>query len=150
MSVSREPARKHLASLLEDALVGDGLPVDAVYPYQVYDFESLSKVIFVSSGPTVRRQFGFGGDLCRTEAQIDVHVLVLYSDIESGWTDANAEDALDSIESMIADVVAANPTSAYWSVISYNEDGLGVVDPVPIGGKIYKREIISLRMEVFQ
>jgi hypothetical protein len=150
MSVSRAPARKYVAELLEDALVGDNKPVDAVYPYQVYDIGSLSKVVFVSSGPSTRRQLGFGGELCRTQILLDLHLLVLYSDIESGWTDEHAEDALDEIEAMIADVVQANMTSEYWSIISYNEEGLGVSDSVAISGKVYKREIVSLRMEVFE
>jgi hypothetical protein len=147
-SVSREPARKHLADLLETALVGDGKPVDAVYPYQIGDFGNAFKVVTVTNGRTRRRVSSFSSEW-DTRPSFDVHVFVLYADPDTGWTEADAEDALDEIEAIVAEVVRTNLSApGYWNDMTYAEDIDTQADGVEIGGVEYRREIIPITMQI--
>ena len=146
MSTPREAARKHLASLLETALVGTGLPAQAVYPYQVGDFKGATPVVAVTSGP-MRRRLDSMGECWRKSFQLLVYVFVAYSD-DAGWTEAMAEDAIDAIEDGIAAVILANPRTDAWVTIYYDE-GATQLDGVVIGGEEYRRELITFDVEAY-
>jgi len=76
MSTDRATVRKQFAKLLQDNLVGTGLPMQAVYDYQVGDFEGKSPVLVVTGSGTKR------GSTVVYEPSIfylDVHSFVLYS-----------------------------------------------------------------------
>ena len=144
MSTSRQTAREGLAALLQAALVGAGLPAQAVYDYQVGDFQGASPVVVVSSAGSERSRASLGA-CWHTTVYLWVHVFVLYSD--GTWTEADAEDKVDAIEAAIADVVLANSSySGYWDKLIYDEPTL--LDGVEIGGVEYRREVIRLRAEV--
>jgi len=140
----RKTARLKLAELLGAALVGDGLPAQAVYPYQVGDFAGQSPVVVVASGPADHQTNGFG--CVRASFQLLVFVFVAYA-AAGGWTEADAEDALDDIEAIIAGVIEANGRSEAWDKIAYS--GPTQPDPVVIGGVEYRRELIALDVQVF-
>jgi hypothetical protein len=143
MATSRETVRDALTTLLQTALVGSGKPAQAVYGYQVGDFGGQSPVVVVTSGPVERMRRGLGA-CWHTTATLMVYVFVAYA--ATGWTEANAEDALDTIEALIADVVLANGSTANWNGMVY--DGPTQVDGLAIGGVEYRREVIELRCEV--
>ncbi len=146
MSTSRATARKGLANLLTTALVGTGKPAQAVYPYQVGDFAGQSPVVVVSSGPMLRLRDTLG-ECYRSRFELYVYTFVLYADPQSNWTEADAEDALDTIEAAIADVLLTNTRySGYWDRIEYTEPTQP--DGVEIGGIEYRRELIRLTVEV--
>lgn len=146
-SSSREAVRDAFTTLLQTALVGTGKPAQAVYGYQVGDFAGASPVVTVSSGPISRERRSLGA-CWTTVAQLLVHVFVLYSD-EGSWGEDDAEDALDSIEAKIADVVQANMSNAgVWHKIRYAEPTF--TDGVEIGGIEYRREVITLEFEVIE
>lgn len=142
-STSRKTVRDALTGLLQTALVGSGKPAQAVYGYQVGDFGGQSPVVVVASGPIERERKGFG-PCWHTSATLLVYVFVAYA--ATGWTEANAEDALDSVEAAIADVVLANSSTATWHGLKY--EGPTEPDGVEIGGVEYRREVIRLRCEV--
>jgi hypothetical protein len=100
-------------------------------------------VVVVASGPVERVRRGIGA-CWHTTATLLVYVFVAYA--ATGWTEANAEDALDTIEALIADVVLANGSTANWHGMAY--DGPTMVDGLAIGGVEYRREVIELRCEV--
>lgn len=146
--ISRTPVRTHFASLLETALVGDGLPAQAVYPYLVGDFGGASAVVVVASGPIERKIAGFG-NCWNVYITLNVYVFVLYADPVNGWTESNATDAVDAIEAIIADVVINNQNvDTYWGNANYSEPTQP--DVVAIGGVPYQRELIKVQMEVSQ
>lgn len=147
MSTPREAARKTLAGLLELALVGDGKPAHAVYPYQVGDFRGATPVVAVTSGPMQRSPDSFGG-CWRMAFQLRVFVFVAYADESGAWTEAEAEDALDAIEEGIAAVVLGNPRTAAWTMLTYGDNGTQL-DAVVIGGVEYRRELITLDVQLF-
>lgn len=142
ISGSRKQAREYLAGQLQGALVGTGLPAQAVYAYQVGDFQGQSPVVVVSSGGTLRERFTFKGT--KPSYTLTVHVFVLYADETGAWTEENAEDALDDIEELIAGVLAANQRSPYWEAISARAPSQ--TSSVMVGGKEYRTEITSLEL----
>ena len=140
-SRSRETARKALAALLEAALVGSGKPAQAVYAYQVGDFAGASPVVVVSSGGSLREQGSFGP--CWDDTfSLAIYSFVLYANPDDGWTESDAEDALDDIEATIADVILENMTSDVWSNLSYEDRT--ETDGVEIGGHEYRRETVRV------
>lgn len=148
MTISRAPVRTHFASLLETALVGDGLPAQAVYGYKVGDFGGASTVVVVSSGPIERTIRGLG-NCWNVKVTLDVYVFVLYADPNNGWTESDAADAVDATEAIIADVVINNMNvNGYWGNATYSEPTQP--DVTAIGGVPYQRELIKVQMEVRQ
>jgi len=146
MSVSRDPIRKAFAALLNTALVGSGKPVEAVYDYQIGDISTYNPVVMVYSGPIQRRRV-YGCEDVDITLYADVYVL--YADSTSGWTKADAEDAIDAIESAIAAVVADPNHTLNQSghSISYAEEPTRM-EGVEIGGVEYCREVISITVQV--
>jgi hypothetical protein len=142
-SISRETARDALAALLDTALVGVGLPAQAVYNYQIGDFQGQSPVVVVSSGPSERVVAGMAGCWMTTHT-LFVHVFVLYSD-EGDWGEDDAEDTLDTIEALVADVVLANMSTANWDHLRYGEPTLP--GSVEIAGVEYRTEAIALQYD---
>ena len=143
--ISRQAARTGMAQLLTTALVGTGLPVQAVYAYQVGDFQGQSPVVVVTSGPMERLRDTMG-DCYRSRFNLMVYVFVLYADPGTAWGEDDAEDALDAIEAAIAETLLNNTRTANWDRLSYSE--ATAVDAVVIGGVEYRRELITLTAEV--
>ena len=146
MSAAREVARKHLAALLDAALVGSGKPAQAVYAYQVGDFQGATPVVAVTSGPMRRRLDSMGG-CWRKGFELQVYVFVAYAD-RAGWTEDMAEDAIDAIEDAIAAVVLDNLRTDAWVSLAY-ADGGTQLDAVVIGGVEYRRELITFDVEAY-
>lgn len=145
MAANRETARDALETLIEAACVGTGLPVQATYNYRVGDFAGASPVVVVSSRGSNRRQMTLKGSRAKFYLQVDV--LVLYALEDGTWTEAQAEDALDRIESLIAGVVTSNQATAAWGALSYV--GESIRTDVMIGGVEYIRESVVLEAEVY-
>jgi hypothetical protein len=145
MTVNREAVRDALASLLETALVGDGLPVQAVYNYQAADFGTNNPVVVVSGDGVARPPFTHQGN--KADFYLNIHIFVLYSD-DASWTEADAEDRLDQIEYTIADTLEANRKYVgYWNNILY--EGRSTTGSVMIGGDEYRFELIPVEVKVY-
>ena len=143
---SRQPVRTHFASLLDTALVGTGLPAQAVYAYLVGDFGGASPVVVVGSGPIDRRIAGLG-NCWNSYITLNVYVFVLYADPANGWTESDASDAIDAVEAIIADTTINNRNAnGYWGNGKYL--GPTMPDVVAIGGIPYQRELIKVQFEV--
>ena len=115
MSTSRETARDALVTLLTTALVGVGLPVKTVTGSKVESLSGLTPLVSVLSAGSLRERLTFQGD--SATFSFDVQTWVLQS--VAGWTNAQAEDALDRIESIIAGVYEAARGTANWEVVEY-------------------------------
>lgn len=142
ITTSRKDAREHLASQLEGVLVGTGLPAQAIYSYQVGDFQGQSPVVVVSSGGSLRERLSFQG--MKPKYTFTIHVFVLYADEAGTWTEQDAEDALDDIEEIIAGWVASNQKSPYWEAVSF--DAPSQTSSVMVGGKEYRTEVFTVRL----
>ena len=142
-STSREGARKAFAALLDTALVDTNI-VEAVYDYQVGDFDGKASTVVVTSGGIMRVQQSFGTCWHNTY-RLDCYLFVLYADPDSNWTEADAEDKIDDIEAAFADVVMSGTNDAWNGTPEYAEQtALGVVQ---VGGVSYRRELISILLE---
>lgn len=134
MSTSRETVRDALKDLLTTALVGVGLPVKTVTKSNVKQLEGLTPLVAVLSGGTMRERLTFQGD--KATFYLEVQCWVLQEG--AGWTNAQAEDALDTIESLIAGVYEGNRGTDEWTVLEY--DGRTTVMEVTSDGKLYFME----------
>ena len=149
MTASRKTVRDALAALLATALVGAGLPAEAVYAYRVADFGKKRSIVTVSGGGSNHPRFTNQGN--RSTFYLYIHTFVLYSDAAQSWTEANAEDQLDLIESTIEGVLASHRRYAgYWEAIDYADRSNVVdLDLTEYGGNEYRVEVTPLKIEVF-
>lgn len=146
MSASRKTVREQFAAVLSSALVGSGKPVQALYDYQIGDFDGQSPVVVVTSGPIERTRLSAGPGW-QSRVTLYVYSFVVYAVPGTAWTEADAEDSMDTIETAIADAILANTTSSYWHHITYA--GTTVTDGVEIGGVEYRREIIPVQLTLY-
>lgn len=119
MATSRQTARDALKTLLEAALVGDGLPCKTVTASKAETLEGLTPLVVILSRGSSRERLTYQGD--RATFRLLVQVWLLQ---ESGanWTQADAEDALDTIESIIADTYESNQQTTNWELLRYSDE----------------------------
>ena len=144
MASSRHTVRDAMTTLLQTALVGTGLPVAAVYGYQVGDFAGQSPVVVVSSAGSRRVRMTRSGSLATFYLLIST--FVVYSDGAS-WGEDDAEDAIDAIEALLADVVDDYQVTANWQALDYSDRSQRI--SVEIGGNEYIYEAVEIAVEVF-
>jgi len=142
MSTSRETARNALKTLLDTQLVGAGLPVKTVVDSKVKKLEELTPLVAVLSAGTLREKLTFQGDKATFGLEVQVWVLQEATD----WTTAEAEDALDSIEALIASVYEINRNTAEWITLEYA--GETKVIEITSDGKLYYMERIPTRVKM--
>lgn len=147
-SLNREVVRDALAATLTTALVGSGLPVQAVYNHRAGDFGTLNPVVVVSSGGSDRTRPGTFDQTWDTDVLLDIWVFVLYSEFDDAgnviWSEAESEDRLDLIEKEIMDALIDD-----YSLGGVCDEvlpaGASQIDDIAIGGKQYRRELITVR-----
>ncbi len=142
MSTSREAARDALVTLLSAALVGGGLPCKTVTGSKVEGLQGLTPLTSVLSAGTLRERMTFQGD--RPTFFLEVQAWVMQSDTD--WTNAQAEDALDRIESIIAGVYEAARATATWEIIEYA--GATTVVEMAVAGIPYYLERIPTAVKL--
>lgn len=145
-SVNRETSRDALATLLTTALVGTGLPAGVVFNYRPATFGAVPAVVVTSEG-------GERLDETLDNAYLDyfylaVFVFVPYAVAGSTWGPDDAEDAIDLIEKMIADVVMDNRNTANWGYIEFAQRS--TIDDIVIGSEEFKRETLHVKVSKFQ
>jgi hypothetical protein len=141
---SRHTVRDAMTTILQAALVGAGLPVAAVYGYQVGDFAGQSPVVVVSSAGSRRIRMTRAGS--RATFYLLISTFVLYSD-GATWGEDDAEDAIDAIEALLADVIDDNQVTANWQALDYSDRSQRI--SVEIGGEEYIYEAVEIAVEVF-
>jgi len=138
MSTSRETIRDALVTLLAAKLVGTDLPVKTVTGSKVDDLAGLTPLVAVLSGGTRRQRLTFMGTIPTFYLEVQVWV----RQATTGWTNAQAEDALDRIESLIADVLAENVNEDNWTILEY--DGRSTVVELMVAGIPFYMERIPV------
>ena len=133
MATNRETARDGVVTLLTAGLVGTGLPVKTVTGSKVTSLEGLTPLVFVRSTGTMRNQMPIAHPTFGLEVQVWVRQAC------TGWTSAQAADALDEIESLIAAIYEANRGTATWATLEYSAPSS--VDEMDVGGTLYYREV---------
>lgn len=136
MSMSREVGRKALATLLEAALVGDGLPVKVVTSAKPVKLAGQTPLVAITSDGSSRERMTLEGN----RANFYLNVLVFVQQAEGDWTDAEAQDTLDTIERIIEETYVANTSTDNWEEIAY--DDRTIVKEMSIEGNPYYVEWI--------
>lgn len=140
-----ETLRDEIAGFLATALVGSGLPAQAVYGYEKDDFDGQSPVVLVA---TNSEDFSRHSNTERTKGlyYFDVLIFVLYADTESNWTPADCEDRLNLVLKTTMDAILNNQFTPSRSIYI---DGKTTINPANVGGGDYRMERLPLRVEVF-
>jgi len=112
MSTSRETVRDALVALLTTALTG---VAKTVVGSKVESLKGLTPLVSVLPTGSTREALSFQGNVA--SFGLVVNVWVLQKDI--GWTNAQAVDALDRIESIIAGVYETARGTGIWESIKY-------------------------------
>lgn len=142
---ARQDVKAELTSLLETALVGVGLPVQAVYGYKTPDFDGQSPVVVVDVvGSAHSAPSTYGG--WPAVVNVNLYVFALYTETGTSYTNEDAEEQLADIEERISTVVRANQTADSWSEASYRGDT--IVGTMTLGGNTYRFEEIPLALQV--
>ena len=145
-TMNRETARDALTTLFSTALVGTGKPAQSVFGYLPGDFGNASPVVALGSAGTEPEQRAVTSRQ-KNNFYFNVYVFVAYAVAGTTWGEDDAEDRLDLIEKTIRDTIAANRSTANWAFIEY--EGRSSVDSSIVGGVEYRREIIPIRIEVY-
>lgn len=140
-NTSRKVVRDALKTLLTAKLVGVGLPVKTVVDSKQKVLEGKTPLVAILSGGTNRKRITFMGT--KPTFMLSTQIWVLQEG--TGWTLAQAEDALDDIEALISEVFADNAGAANWSIIEYS--GNSIVEEVEADGKLYYVETIPTRVQ---
>jgi hypothetical protein len=137
--------RAALAALISSNLVGAGKPLQAVYAYNVGDFQGQSPVTTVTSGGTRRYEGDYGVEF-ENEFYLVINNYVLYADPGTGWGEDDAEERLDLIEQSLANLFKTNRShpSGTWEWLEY--DGRSQVIEAIIGGEMYLVEMIPVKV----
>ena len=143
MSTSRESTRKALVSLLTAALVGTDLPCKTVTGSKVESLSGLTPLVSVLSAGSLREPMTFQGN--RATFSFEVQVWVLQA--TTGWTNAQAEDAIDRIESLIAEVCESNRRTDNWEIVLA---GATTVLEMAVAGIPYYMERIPLTAQLIR
>ena len=145
-TTNRETIRDQLTSIFQTALVGTGKPAQVVYGYLKGDFGQQSPVVVVCSAGSEREK---RTNSTRTRNYFYFHVITftLYSQESSSWGEDDAADRTDLLEKTIYDTIESNKSNSYWADLSV--DGKTEIDPVMISGEEYQREIILVKVLVF-
>lgn len=135
-----QPTRAAIREALGQLLRAHVPSAQTVYTSQVAAIKQSPALVLTSAG-TVRERQTLAGQ--GVEYRFDLHVFVLYSDSKRGWTEADAEDALDAIEAEVAQLVDANHGGVTWNGLAYAEP-TDARQPAVIGGVEYRHEVIPL------
>lgn len=138
MTTSRETIRDALVTLLTTALVGTGLPVKTVSGSKVDTLAGVTPLVAVLSAGTHRKRITYQGTIPTFYLEIQVWV----RQATTGWTNAQAEDALDEIEALIASVFADEVATANWSLLEYSDRS--TVLELTVAGLAYYMECIPV------
>jgi hypothetical protein len=141
-TINRKIVRHELAKYL----TGFMKSAAKVFPYQVGDFKKMTPVVYITSGGSERNRLTGRG--FQSGFDFNVHILVLYADEESKWTEDQAEDLLDTLEFELAEAVISISNHETIKHLAYqgksNANGTAL-----IGGLTYLHEIVPVSAHCF-
>lgn len=117
----------------------------AIFAYQIGDFGTLSPAMRVLSAGSERPKLTNRGRSARMLFSVQIWVLAV--DPDAGWTEQQAEDALDACEQQVADAVdAGNHKTDVWAGLDIV--GQSEVTREILGGKQYLFEEVTVAVTV--
>lgn len=137
-NTNRKDLRDDLKTLFTDELVGENLPVKTVEDSKVTSLEGETPLLSILSAGSTRGRMTPEG--FRAGFRFTLQVWVIQS--MSGWSYADAEDALDDIEADIADIISDNAVTSDWDHLEL--DGESEVNEAVVSGVPYYMESIPI------
>jgi len=116
--------------------------VQEVVGHRISDPAGKTPMVGVLSTGALRERLTFQGTT--PTFYLSIQILVLAEDA-TGYTEADAEDKLDTVEAAVAGVLESNWSTANWSAL---QPGQSEVLDVAIGGHAYLLEIIPVAMRL--
>jgi len=143
-ATNRKTIRKAVAALIDTAF---GATWD-VFAYKTVENLSKARNIVVSSVGSMREMKAADQVTADSSFQFRVYVFVLYQDTGNSWTAENSEDEIDDTEKTLCDLFNGNQETSDWSRLTI----VGMSDPdmiVDEGGRTFRREIITIRTDIY-
>jgi len=139
MATSREVTRDALVALLTTDMIGVN-QAQTVTGHKLDTIEGKAPVVYVRSAGTFRERITFDEDLPRFKFDVIIYV----HQSKGTWTDANACDMADKLESLLADVIQTYRKTTDWDLIGYA--GPSVLEEIELGtgGNRYYKETVPL------
>jgi hypothetical protein len=143
-TINRKTVREAFATLVDAKFSSDW----DVFSYKTPKFGGKARNIVVSSAGSRRTIMGARSEEADSGFRFRVFIFVLYQSADDGWTAQNSEDALDTAEKDLTNLCNDNQSNANWNHLSIEgeSDPDNVVDE---GGQVFRREIITVRMEKY-
>jgi len=133
--------RARLETLLTTELAGKVDEVISVKPGAIGKKVSM---VYIAPGGTERKPISF--ELNEGVFYFILQVYVPQSRVGSAWTDEDAIDRLDDIESLIADMCEKSRCDTNWGVLIY--DGRSAVSEALIDGNKYFLEFLPIQISL--
>ena len=141
---NRKTVREALAALIDADF---GAEWD-VFNHKTPKFNGKARNIVVSSAGSRRAIMGADADDADTGFRFRVFIFVLYKSEDDSFDAQDSEDALDTAEKDLTDLFTDNQSNANWNKLSIDgeSDPDNVIDE---GGQVFRREIITVRTEIY-
>lgn len=142
---TRQEVRKGFGRLAEASLAGSDNPFQAVYDYAEEDFEGQSPVLTLGSAGSMRERITRQGS--KPAYYITAFIFVLKGEAgNANYTIQDADDALDSCEAALGELIDDNQSGASWKRVAY--EARSFVETAIIAGEAYWMEPVPLIFEV--
>lgn len=143
-AVNRKTIREALAALIDTKFNSTW----DVFNYKTPKFNGKARNIVVSSAGSKRTIMGADADDADASFRFRIFLFVLYASDVEAWDAQDSEDALDTAEKDLTDVLTDNQQTANWNklTIEGESDPDNVIDE---GGQVFRREIITVRTEIY-
>jgi hypothetical protein len=137
-------SRKVVREAIGAGLAANLPSAQAVYSYAKANFNGQSPVVRINSESSERP--GLTQQGIRSFFRFTIEIWVLLSD-RDGWTEQDAEDALDTLEHEIITWMTQNHNTSLWTTLTY--DGQSSIIVAIDGGDTWLIERIPIRAEVY-
>ena len=144
-AINRKIIREQLAQVI-DAKFGATWDV---FNHKTPKFNGKARNIVVSSAGSRRSIQAADAVDADASFRFRIFIFVLYADDANSWDAQDSEDALDTAEKDLTDVLTDNyELTNYWNklTIEGESDPDNVIDE---GGQVFRREIITVRTEIY-
>lgn len=143
-AINRKTIREALATLIDTKFNSTW----DVFNYKTPKFNGKARNIVVSSAGSKRSIMGAAASDADTSFRFRIFIFVLYASDTESWDAQDSEDALDTAEKDLTDVLTDNQQTANWNKLSIEgeSDPDNVIDE---GGQVFRREIITVRTEIY-
>jgi len=148
-STSEQTIRDALSADLQTLLTGAGNPVQALFGYDISDFQGQSPVVIVKAGAIDRTPRFLGKAQAHVWFFEVVEVWVVVGDKDSpAWTSQLVENTHSLIEKKIDDYCADTPRKiGAWDMLQYSAPASAPA-PRVVGGFKYRMRTIPLKARV--